>query len=195
MPSLIQERGLASRDEVVRLGRAERIAEAEWEALATRGFHLHRWFVAAERCGWQPRHVGITGESGLAAIVPVFLADHRTLHDLRYRWLGPLAVAVAKTGLDLRPTITVQSPFSAGSDPLGSLFSVSDDALHSVFSTLERQAVEDDAVAAVWPFIEAGWGDRLLRVGQGVDPGLRRRHGPAADRLGELRGVCRQPGG
>lgn len=152
--------------EVVPLGRAERVPRAEWDALATRGLHLHRWFVAAERSGWQPRHLQLRGASGRSAIIPVYLADHGSSLDLRHRWLGPMAAAVAKAGLDLRPTVTVQSPFSPVSDPLGCLESVSDSALHKLLETLERQAVEDDAVAAVWPFVEASWGERLLRVGQ-----------------------------
>jgi predicted N-acyltransferase len=152
--------------EVAPLGRAERVPEAEWDALATRGFHLHRWFVAAERSGWQARHLRVRDQSGMSAIVPVYLADDGTLHDLRCRWLGPLAAAVGKAGLDLRPTITVQAPFSPVSDPLGSLRSASDAVLHNLLEALERQAVEDDAVAAVWPFIEADSGERLLRAGQ-----------------------------
>jgi predicted N-acyltransferase len=139
---------------------------AEWDALATRGLHLHRWFVAAERSGWQPRHLQLRGASGLTAIVPVYLADHGSSLDLRHRWLGPMAAAVGKAGLDLRPTIAVQSAFSPVSDPLGCLESVSDSALHKLLETLERQAVEDDAVAAVWPFVDVSWGERLLQVGR-----------------------------
>jgi predicted N-acyltransferase len=165
MPSLVERQEVRG-DQLVSLRRAERVPRCEWDALAGRGFQLHRWFVAAERYGWQPRHLGIKGESGLSTIVPVYLADHGALHDLRYRWLGPLAAAVAKTGLDLRPTITVQSPFSPVSDPLGGLTAASDSVLDNLLATLERQAVEDDAVAAVWPFIDSGWGERLLRVGQ-----------------------------
>lgn len=166
MPDLALRSPIASDDGVVSLGRAERLPEAEWNALANRGFHLHHWFVAAERHGWLPRHLGIGGQSGLSAIVPVYLAGHGTLQDLRYRWLGPLAAAVARSGLDLQPTLTVQSPFSAVSDPLGDLATASDGLLHNLLGTLERRAVEDEAAVAVWPFIEGGWGERLLQVGQ-----------------------------
>ena len=166
MPDLALRSAFASVGEVVSIGRAERVPEAEWNALAHRGFHLHRWFVAAERHGWLPRHLATGGGSGFSAIVPVYLADHGSLHDLRYRWLGPLAAAVARSGLDLQPTLTVQSPFSAVSDPLGDLATASDSLLHTLLATLERRAVEDDAAVAVWPFIESGWGERLLQVGQ-----------------------------
>ncbi len=164
--TLLERPEVVRQHEVVPLGRAERLPQAEWDALATRGLQLHRWFVAAERNGWQPRHLQVRGESGLSAIIPVYLADHGSSLGLRHNWLGPMAAAVAKAGLDLRPTIAVQSPFAAVSDPLGCLDSVSDSGLHKLLEALERQAIEDDAVAAVWPFVEAEWGERLLRAGK-----------------------------
>ena len=38
---------------------ARYIPRAQWDSLARRGYHRHAWFVAAEACGAEPRHVGI----------------------------------------------------------------------------------------------------------------------------------------
>src|SRR5689334_20070856 len=118
MTALRASAGLA-RDQVVTVGAADRIEPRQWDRLARRGFHLHHWFTSAERSGWNPRHVAVRGAEGLQAIVPAYLAGASVPHDLHHRWLGPLRGVSSRIGLNLRPVISVQPPFSLTSEPLG----------------------------------------------------------------------------
>jgi predicted N-acyltransferase len=135
------------------LGSADRLPEAEWNALAGRGFHLHRWHQVAERCGWVPRHVEVRDGQGLRAVVPAWLGTRPALHDLHDRWLGPLR-SLERLGVALRPVLTVQSPYSQVSEPLGA--PLGPDALEQVFGLLEETAEREGAKAVVWPFLETG---------------------------------------
>jgi predicted N-acyltransferase len=126
---------------------------------------LHRWFAVAERCGWRPRHVAVAAPGGIDAIVPAYLIAGGAPDDLHDRWLGPLRMLASRAGIKLRPVLSVQSPFSLVSEPLGEVDALSDALLHRTFETLERRAREDGAKAVVWPFVDV---DRaaLLRVGR-----------------------------
>lgn len=143
---------------------ANQILPAEWNRLARRGFHLHNWFIAAERCGWRPRHVAVRGIEGLRCVVPAYLTDRDSLHDLHDRWLGPLRDIAALGGISLRPVISVQAPFALTSEPLGR-DDLSPDLLHRVFEALEAGALADGAKAVAWPCIDAG-STQLLTVGK-----------------------------
>ena len=66
------------------------IDEAEWNRLARRGFHLHRWHRIAEACGWVPRHLVVRDDGAGVTVVPAWLARQPALHDLHDRWMGPL---------------------------------------------------------------------------------------------------------
>ena len=35
------------------------VPREQWDALARRGYHRHAWFVAAEACGAEARHIGV----------------------------------------------------------------------------------------------------------------------------------------
>ena len=94
------------------------LAEAEWNRLARRGFHLHRWHRIAEACGWVPRHLVVRDDDAGVTVVPAWLARQPALHDLHDRWMGPLR-PLERVGLALRPVLTVQSPFAQVSDLLG----------------------------------------------------------------------------
>ena len=59
------------------------LAAAEWNSLARRGFHLHAWFLAAEQCGWEARHVAVRGSSGLQAVVPAYLTGVNSREESR----------------------------------------------------------------------------------------------------------------
>jgi predicted N-acyltransferase len=140
---------------------ATAVPAGEWNRLARRGFHLHRWHVVAEQCGWRPRHVGVAGADGLSAIVPAYFMGLDTYGNLHDRWLGPLAGAAARLGCRLGPTIAVTAPFGCASDPLGESESLSEPALDGIFDLLEARARDDGARAVLWPHVEEG-NERLI---------------------------------
>ena len=129
------------------------IAEAEWNRLARRGFHLHRWHRIAEACGWVPRHLVVRDDGAGATVVPAWLARQPALHDLHDRWMGPLR-PLERVGLALRPVLTVQSPFAQVSDLLGA--TPSPGGLTDLFDRLEETADREGARAVVWPWVDAG---------------------------------------
>ncbi|HEX5963256.1 MAG TPA: peptidogalycan biosysnthesis protein [Gemmatimonadales bacterium] len=142
---------------------AHQIEPSEWDGLARRGFHLHAWYLAAERSGWRPRHVAVRGAEGLRGIVPAYLTGPGSLHNLHDRWLGPLSSPAAAGGIELCPVISVQAPLALVSEPLGNPDLLSVAVLHQVFETLEHRAFADEAKAVVWPWVEAG-SPKLLEV-------------------------------
>src|SRR6185312_2966142 len=156
----LREQGL-----VIPMGEVEDVRAARWNRLASRGFQLHRWFSVAERCGWRPRHIAVAAPGGIDGIVPAYLIASGAPNDLHDRWLGPLRTLASNAGINLRPVLSVQSPFSLVSEPLGELDGLSDALLHRAFETLERRAREDGAKAVVWPFVDVEHAS-LLRVGR-----------------------------
>lgn len=142
---------------------ADQIEPGTWNRLARRGFHLHAWFVAAERSGWRARHVAARGPEGLRGVVPAYLTGAESLHDLHDRWLGPVRDLARAGGIELRPVVSVQAPFGLVSQPLGDPELWSAAVLHRVFETLEARAVADRAKAVVWPCVEGG-SSRVLQV-------------------------------
>ncbi len=54
----------------------------------------------------------------------------------------------------LRPIVSVQSPFSLTSDPLGDMSALPRAALAEVFEQLEETAGREGAKAVVWPFVD-----------------------------------------
>jgi predicted N-acyltransferase len=163
--SALAYQALPGREEVVTFPRTDWVPPAEWNRLVRRGFHLRSWFSVAERCGWNSRHLAIEDATGRRAIVPVYLTNRTSLHDLHERWLGPLASVAAASGLGLRPSLTVQAPFALTSDLLHDGRPLSDAAVHRVFDALEEQAQADNARAIVWPFVDLASAD-ILRVGR-----------------------------
>jgi predicted N-acyltransferase len=151
--------------EVLFCGGASQVPSAEWDCLARRGFHLHHWCSAAERCGWEPRHVGVRAAFGYRAIVPAYLTGRSTLHDLHDRWLGPLSEPASRVGLELRPALSVQAPFGQISEPLGDFSGLPDRVVHQVFEKLEQTAELEGAKAVVWPFVDSSC-RRLLEIGR-----------------------------
>jgi predicted N-acyltransferase len=135
-------------------GAAARVSRDQWDALAGRGFSLHRWHAAAESSGWRARHIVVRQGDSVRAIVPAYLLDGGSALDIHDRWLGPLGPAMAAVGLRLRPTISVGAPCSTTSEPLGDLDELPDSALVEVFAALEEQARQDGARAVVWPFVD-----------------------------------------
>jgi predicted N-acyltransferase len=133
---------------------ADRLPADTWNYLGTRGFHLHQWFTAAERFGWNPRHVAVHGPSRIKAIVPAYVVGAGTPNDLHQRWLGRLSEMVARAGLALRPVVSVQAPFAPVSEPLGGLGAVSTVTLHEIFYALEQSAEREGAKAVMWPFLD-----------------------------------------
>ncbi len=157
---------------------AHALDPAQWNLLARRGFHLHSWFVAAERCGWNPRHVAVSSADGPVAIVPAYLTGGSTLNDLHHRWLGPLSPVTAKAGLDLRPVLSVQSPFAQVSEPLGAR--LSSRITHQVFEALELSALAGGAKAVAWPYVES---DRRTLIEVAVERGYAVVYGNSSARL------------
>lgn len=144
-------------DSVAVVGSAAAVRPAEWDAIARRGFHLHRWFEVLEESGWTPRHLGVRGPLGLRAIIPTYLVTGtETWSDLHSRWLGPVAGIAPWVGLRLRPTLSVMAPMAMTSDPVGDAGALPDPVLEQVFDALEEQALRDRARAVVWPFLDAG---------------------------------------
>lgn len=135
---------------MTRLEPADVLDEAEWNRLARRGFHLHRWHRIAESCGWVPRHVAIRSDGGVT-VAPAWLARQPALHDLHDRWMGPLR-PLERVGIALRPVLTVQSPFAQVSDLLGS--PPAGAGLAEMFDRLEETAERERARAVVWPWVD-----------------------------------------
>lgn len=129
------------------------LSEAEWNRLARRGFHLHRWHRIAEACGWVPRHLVLRDPGTGMTVVPAWLARQPALHDLHDRWMGPLR-PLERVGLALRPVLTVQSPFAQVSDLLGG--TPTRTGLTDLFERLEGTADQEGARAVVWPWVDAG---------------------------------------
>jgi predicted N-acyltransferase len=132
---------------------AAALDEAEWNGLARRGFHIHRWFRAAESSGWRARHVVVREGLAARAVLPAYLTGAETPHDLHDRWLGPLR-GLERIGLGLRPVLSVQSPFSLTSDALGDTNAVPRAVLAQAFDLLDETAMRDRAKAVVWPFVD-----------------------------------------
>jgi predicted N-acyltransferase len=153
----------AARVDVRMLQGASDIEAAAWNRLAHRGFHLHNWFVSAERCGWTPRHVAVTQAGALLGVVPAYLTGRDTLHDLHDRWLGPLS-ALLGAMWSIRPVVSVQAPYAIMSQPLGDV-APSGPLLQQVFDLLEARAEDDGAKAVVWPAVDPA-AEQVLRVAQ-----------------------------
>ena len=141
-----------------RLEGAAALDEAEWNGLARRGFHLHRWFRAAEDSGWRARHVVVREGRDARVVIPAYLTGADTPHDLHDRWLGPLR-GLERIGLGLRPVLSVQSPFSFTSDALGDTNALPRGALAEAFDLLEEAAMRDRVKAVVWPFVDPADGE------------------------------------
>jgi predicted N-acyltransferase len=152
-----------ARDELLVLGGADRLPAGEWNRLVRRGFHLHQWFVAAERCGWNPRHLAVRGAGGLKTIIPAYVVGPEAADDLHHRWLGPLANAARLARVPIEPVLSVQTPFTQVSEPLGTSNGLSTTILHEIFYALEQTAEAEGAKAVVWPFVDNEC-DRLLDV-------------------------------
>jgi predicted N-acyltransferase len=136
-----------------RLEGASALDAHEWNALARRGFHIHQWFHAAEESGWRARHVVVREGPVARAVIPAYLTGGDTPQDLHDRWLGPLR-GLERIGLGLRPVLSVQSPFSLTSDPLGDTGALPRGTLAEAFDRLEESAVREHAKAVVWPFLD-----------------------------------------
>lgn len=156
------------------------LAAAEWDGLARRGFHLHSWFLAAERCGWEARHVAVRESSGLRAVVPAYLTGANSLNNLHDRWLGPLSRVVPFAGVSLRPVISVQSPFALVPEPLGDPAELTPDLVHRVFETLEARADADGAKAVAWAGVDE---DNVTLLGVARERGYAVLYAGASARL------------
>jgi predicted N-acyltransferase len=144
-------------------GAAARVSRDEWDALAGRGFSLHRWHAAAESSGWRARHIVVRQGDAVRLIVPAYLLDGGSALDIHDRWLGPLGPAMAAIGIRLRPTVSVGAPCSTTSEALGDLDQLPESALVEIFAALEDQARRDGARAVVWPFVDEA-NERLREV-------------------------------
>jgi predicted N-acyltransferase len=131
---------------------AAALGESEWNRLARRGFHLHRWHRIAEACGWTPRHLIVRGGDDLT-VVPAWLVRQPALHDLHDRWMGPLR-PLERVGLELRPVLTVQAPFAQVSDLIGA--TPGRPGMAALFDRLEAAADAEGARAVAWPWVDAG---------------------------------------
>jgi predicted N-acyltransferase len=135
------------------IGGARYIARADWDALARRGYHRHAWFVTAEKCGAEPRHVGVYDGATLVAVIPAYI-ERETLHgDLHARWYGPARRLASVMGGGLRPSLAIGAPMSTGSDPLGADSVLTEDVVEHALQLLEEEARAEGAKAIVWPFI------------------------------------------
>lgn len=147
-------REVVAPEKVELLRGANDVAAAEWDGLAQRGFHLHAWFLAAEKCGWEARHVAVRGRSGLRAVVPAYLTGAHNLNNLHDRWLGAFSRLMPFAGVSLWPVISIQPPFALVPDPLGNPDTLHPATLHRVFETLEARAEVDGAKAVAWPSVD-----------------------------------------
>ena len=137
------------------IGSARHVARAQWDAIARRGYHRHAWFIMAEGCGAEPRHVGVYRGGELAAVIPAFI-ERDTLHDdLHARWYGRARRVAAAVGASLRPSLAIGAPMSTGSEPLGSDGVLTESVLEEALELLETEAHSDRIKAIVWPFVDA----------------------------------------
>jgi predicted N-acyltransferase len=137
------------------IGGARNIARKNWDALASRGTHRHAWFVAAEACGAEPRHVGVFKGGKLVAVIPAYI-ERKTLHgDLHARWYGPVHRVAETLGAGLRPSLAIAAPLSTCSDPLGSDEVLTESVIDEALELLETEARADQAKAILWPFVDA----------------------------------------
>lgn len=137
------------------IGGARYIARAQWDALVRRGYHRHAWFVTAEACGAEPRHVGVFRGGALVAVIPAYI-ERETLHgDLHARWFGPAQRIAAMLGANLRPSLAIGAPMSTGSDPLGGDEVLTEFVLDEALELLEAEARAERVKAIVWPFVSA----------------------------------------
>ena len=137
------------------IGGARYVTRAHWDALARRGYHRHAWFMTAEACGAEPRHVGVFRGGELVAVIPAYI-ERETLHgDLHARWYGPAQYVAAALGASLRPSLAIGAPMSTGSDPLGSDGVLTESVLEEALELLETEARAERVKAIVWPFVDA----------------------------------------
>jgi predicted N-acyltransferase len=137
------------------IGGARNIARKQWDALAHRGIHRHAWFVAAEACGAEPRHVGVFKGGKLVAVIPAYI-ERETLHsDLHSRWYGPAHRIAETLGASLRPSLAIGAPMSTSSDPLGSDEVLTESVINEALELLETEGRAEQAKAIVWPFVDA----------------------------------------
>ncbi len=134
---------------------ANAVPRAQWDALARRGYHRHAWFVAAEACGAEARHIGVFDkQKTLVALVPAYI-ERETLHgDLHARWYGPTHRVAAALGGSLRPSLAIGAPMSTGSDPMGSDSVLTDAVLEHALTLLDEEARDERLKAIVWPFVD-----------------------------------------
>jgi predicted N-acyltransferase len=138
------------------IGGARDTARKQWDALARRGSHRHAWFVSAEACGAEPRHVGVFRSGKLVAIIPAYI-EREALHgDLHARWYGPAHRIAASIGASLRPSLAIGAPMSASSDPLGSEEVLTESVIDQALEMLENEARAEHAKAILWPYVDAG---------------------------------------
>jgi predicted N-acyltransferase len=136
------------------LSGALEIPRDTWDALARRGYHRHAWFVAAEACGAEAKHVGVYKGAELVGVIPAYI-ERETLHgDLHARWYGPARGIAAAIGGSLRPSLAMGAPMSSGSDPLGSDEVLTDAVLDEALQLLEEEARVERVKAIVWPFLD-----------------------------------------
>jgi predicted N-acyltransferase len=136
---------------------ASAVPREQWDALARRGYHRHAWFVAAEACGAEARHVGVFDkQKKLVALIPAYI-ERETLHgDLHARWYGPTHRVASALGASLRPSLAIGAPMSTGSDPLGSDAVLTDSVLDHALTLLDEEARDERLKAIVWPFVDEG---------------------------------------
>jgi predicted N-acyltransferase len=137
------------------IGGARGVARKQWDALASRGTHRHAWFAAAEACGAEPRHVGISKGGKLVAIIPAYLERETLYGDLHARWYGPAHRIAESLGASLRPSLAIGAPMSTSSDPLGSDEVLTESVIDEALALLETEARAEHAKAIVWPFVDA----------------------------------------
>jgi len=134
---------------------ASMVPREQWDALSRRGYHRHAWFMAAEACGAEARHIGVFDKrKTLVALIPAYI-ENDTLHgDLHARWYGPAHRIAAALGGSLRPSLAIGPPMSTGSDPIGSDAVLTETVLEHALALLEEEARDAHAKAIVWPFLD-----------------------------------------
>ena len=137
---------------------ASAVPREQWDALARRGYHRHAWFMAAEACGAEARHIGVFDRKSLVALIPAYV-ERETLHgDLHARWYGPAHRIATALGASLRPSLAIGAPMSTGSDPLGSDVVLTESILEHALALLEEEARDERLKAIVWPFVDESAG-------------------------------------